>query len=94
MKKIRGDEPIAVILHTYVEISQGNFLCSYFYLKQAKMACFSFYLFCFFSYKIGEQEDRTNPAQEEVLGPVGVGEVLGKKGRRVNTVQKNLHTCK
>jgi hypothetical protein len=37
-----------------MEISQGNSLCSYLYLKQAKMSCFSFSLFS--SKKIKEQE--------------------------------------
>jgi hypothetical protein len=36
-----------------MEISQGNSLCSYLYLKQTKTS--SFYLLPFFSYKIGEQ---------------------------------------
>jgi hypothetical protein len=40
MKKNRGDEPIGVIIHIYMEISQGNSLCSYLYLKQAKMSFF------------------------------------------------------
>jgi hypothetical protein len=43
MKKIRGDKPIGVIIHIYIEIPQGNSLCSYLYLKQAKVSCFSFY---------------------------------------------------
>jgi hypothetical protein len=34
--KNRGDEPIQVIIHIYMEISQGNSLCSY--LKQTKMS--------------------------------------------------------
>jgi hypothetical protein len=49
MKKIRGDKPIVVIIHTYMEASQGNSLCSCLYLKQVKMSCFSFYLFSFSS---------------------------------------------
>jgi hypothetical protein len=56
-------------MHIYMEISQGNSLCSYHYLKQAKISCFSFYLF-FFAYKIGEQEGGTSPPQWEG----GVGE--------------------
>jgi hypothetical protein len=36
MKKIIGDKPIGVLIHIYREISQGNSLCSYLYLKQAK----------------------------------------------------------
>jgi hypothetical protein len=61
MKKNRGDEPIGVIIHTYMEIAQGNSLCSYLYLRQAKMSCVSFYLFSFSFYKIGEQKGRTGP---------------------------------
>jgi hypothetical protein len=38
------DEPILVIMHIYMGISQENSLCSYLYLKQAKM---SFFLFSF-----------------------------------------------
>jgi hypothetical protein len=38
MKKNRGDEPIVIIIHTYMEISQGNSLCSFLYHKQAKMS--------------------------------------------------------
>jgi hypothetical protein len=47
MKKIRGHEPIGVTIYLYMEISQGNSLCSYLYLKQAKMSFFSF-IFSFF----------------------------------------------
>jgi hypothetical protein len=47
MKKNRGDEALGVIIHIYMEISQGNSLWSYLYHKQAKMSVFSFY-------KIGE----------------------------------------
>jgi hypothetical protein len=38
-EKNRGDEPIWVIIHIYVEMSQGNSLHSY--LKQMKMSFFS-----------------------------------------------------
>jgi hypothetical protein len=31
MKKIRGVKLIGVIMHIYMEISQGNALCSYLY---------------------------------------------------------------
>jgi hypothetical protein len=51
MKKIRGDKPSGVIIHMYMEMSEGN-----------SLSCFSFYLFSFFSYKIGEQEGQTSPA--------------------------------
>jgi hypothetical protein len=49
MKKERGDEPIVVIMHKYMEMSHGNSLDSYFYLKQAKMSFFSFSFFLQFS---------------------------------------------
>jgi hypothetical protein len=46
------------------------------------------YLFSFLFCKIGEQKGRVGPAQWE-------GEVTGKGGRRVNTVQKmHAHVCK
>jgi hypothetical protein len=72
MKKIRGDKPFGVIMHTYMEILQGIPLCSYLYLKQAKMSYFSFYLSLFFSsFKIREQDSRTSPTQGAMLAPVG-----------------------
>jgi hypothetical protein len=54
MKKIRGDKPIAVIIHIYMEILQVISLGSCLYFKQAKMSFFSF----FFFYKIREQEGK------------------------------------
>jgi hypothetical protein len=41
-----------------METTQGNALCNYLYLKLTKMPCFS--IFCFFFYKIEEQEGRTS----------------------------------
>jgi hypothetical protein len=38
-----------------METTQGNFLCSYLYLKLAKTPGFSFYLLCFFFYVRVEQ---------------------------------------
>jgi hypothetical protein len=49
------------------------------------MSCFSFYLFSFFFYKIGEQEGGISPTQEGGLAQWE--EVLGKGGWRVNMVQ-------
>jgi hypothetical protein len=43
MKKIKGDKPIGVIIRMYMEVSQGNSLCRYLYLEEAKMSCFSFF---------------------------------------------------
>jgi hypothetical protein len=75
MKKISGDKPIGVIIHIYMEISQGNSLCSYLYLKQAKMSCF---LFSFLFYKIGVQDGRTSPAWGGRVGTNGRGRCQGK----------------
>jgi hypothetical protein len=58
MKKIKGDKPVGVIIYTYMEISQGNSLCSFLYLK---IKC---HVFCFiFSPTKSEQEGGTNPTQ-------------------------------
>jgi hypothetical protein len=64
-----------------MEISQGNSLCSYLYLKQAKMSLFSFFL-----YKTREWGPR-----KEGVGTSRMGEVAEKGGKRVNMVQKCVH---
>jgi hypothetical protein len=73
MKKIRGDKPIEVIIHTNMEISQGNSPCS-----KLKCHVFHFIFSLFFSYKIREQEGRTSPAQGGGLASMGGGRCLGK----------------
>jgi hypothetical protein len=45
-----------------LETTQGISLFSYPYLKLAKTPCFSYYLLCFFFYKIREQEHRSGSA--------------------------------
>jgi hypothetical protein len=65
MKKIRGDKPIGVTIHIYMEISQGNSLCSYLYLKQAKISWFSFLSFLFFSSTKSENRGSSCPGQRE-----------------------------
>jgi hypothetical protein len=50
------DEPVGVVIHIYMETTQGNSPCSYLYLKLAETSCFSFYLLSFFFYKIREQD--------------------------------------
>jgi hypothetical protein len=66
MKKTRGDNPIGAIIHKYMEISQGNFLCSYLYLK---LKCHVFHFI--FSLK---------PCLGGMDGTSGSREVLGKEG--------------
>jgi hypothetical protein len=82
MKKIRHDKPSGIIIHTYMEISQGNSLYSYFYLK-LKCHVFHFILSLFFPTKL---ENRR--AEQVLLRGEGwhqwEGEVLGKG---VSTVQ-------
>jgi hypothetical protein len=58
MKKNRGDEPILVISHAYMEMSQRNSL--YGYLKQGKISFFFLFL-----YKIRKQEGRTVLTMED-----------------------------
>jgi hypothetical protein len=65
MKKTRGDHPIGAIIHKYMEISQGNFLCSYLYLK---LKCHAF-LFIFSLFPLIKSKNRR---AEEVL-PRGEG---------------------
>jgi hypothetical protein len=45
VKRTGRDELVGVVIHICMEISHGNSLCSYLYLKLAKSSCFSFYLF-------------------------------------------------
>jgi hypothetical protein len=56
-----------------------NSLCSYLYLKLAKIPCSSFHL-CFFFYKIREQESGTGSPQEwrGEAGTSGRGKVAGE----------------
>jgi hypothetical protein len=74
MKKIRGDKPIEVIIHIYMEISQGNSLCNYIYLKQTKMSCFSFIFSLFSSEKLENSRAGASPTRwKKRLAPVGGG---------------------
>jgi hypothetical protein len=72
MNKIKEDKPIGVIIHLYMEISQGNFLCSYLFSNKLKYQVF-IYLFSFFFYKIREQVGGAGPAQGGGMAPVGGG---------------------
>jgi hypothetical protein len=62
-----------------METAQGNSLCSYLYIKVTKTSSSSFYLLCFFFYKIGEQEHETGSVVLGwVLALVGGGMCQGK----------------
>jgi hypothetical protein len=64
-----------------MEITQGISLHSYLYLKLAKMPCFSYYLLCFFFYKIKEQESGRGSAWRRGSG-------VGRKDGA-----NNVYTC-
>jgi hypothetical protein len=72
-EKNKGDKPIRLIMHTYMEMSQGNSLYSYF--KQ---------MVSFFFYKIREKESRTVLCLGEgrVLTVWGRGRDARKRCRR------------
>jgi hypothetical protein len=55
--KIRGDEPVGVIIHRYMEISQGNTLCSTFISNKQKCHAFFFLSFIFLlqNWRLGGQ---------------------------------------
>jgi hypothetical protein len=64
-KRSDRNEPVwVVIIHMCMETMLGISLYSYFYLKLAKMLCFSYYLLYFLSNKVGELEGRTGSAQK------------------------------
>jgi hypothetical protein len=65
-----------------METSQGNSLCSYLYLKQAKMMCFLFY-------KMGEKEDKT----DSVGGRGWEGGDVGEREYEGEYCAKNVYTC-
>jgi hypothetical protein len=67
-----------------MEISQGNFLYSYLYLRQTKMSYFSFYLFSVFFYKIRTggcdkvfTEGRVGASERGEVAGNAVGNVVG-----------------
>jgi hypothetical protein len=87
VKKTGRDEPIEVAIYICMETTQGISLCTYLYLKLAKMSCFS--MFCFLFCKIGKQESGTGFAQGGCWGCWHQCEERGsrKRGRKVNVVQ-------
>jgi hypothetical protein len=85
----RGNEPIGVILPIYMEILQGNSLCS-FLSQTSKNVMFLF--FSFFFNKTGEQEEGRGPGWGNWYQWEGEG---GRERGRVNIVQKMCtHVCK
>jgi hypothetical protein len=68
VKRSGRDEPIWVVIHKFKEPTERISLCSYSYLKLAKMPCFPYYLLYFFFNKIGEQEGGTGSAWMQGVG--------------------------
>jgi hypothetical protein len=56
VKRTGRGEPTGVVTHICMETTQGNSLCSYLYLKLAKISRFSFYLYVFSSAKLENWE--------------------------------------
>jgi hypothetical protein len=52
VKMSARDEPVWVVIHMCMEAILAITLCSYLYLKLAKMLCLSYYLLCFLLNKI------------------------------------------
>jgi hypothetical protein len=65
MKEVKGDKSTRVIIHIYMEISQGNSLCSYYYLELKRHAFY--FIISLFSPTKSE-----NRREEQVL-PRGKG---------------------
>jgi hypothetical protein len=68
VKRTGRDEPVWVVMHICMETTQGISFYSYLYLKLAKTPCFSYYLLCFFFYKIREQKGGRDYAWRWGLG--------------------------
>jgi hypothetical protein len=97
MKKNRGDEQIRVIIHIYMNISQGNSLVATFISNKQKVIFFLFFLLSS-STKSREKENRmVFPGRVGRIGNNTRRKVAGKGGRRENTVQKmctHVYKCK
>jgi hypothetical protein len=77
MKKLR-DKPSGVIVHTNMEISQGNTLCSYLYLK-LKCHAFHFLFSLFSSTKSENKKVEQSLPREGGLAPVREGRCWGNR---------------
>jgi hypothetical protein len=85
-----------------METLQVYSLCSYLYLKLAKMPCFSCYPLVFFFYKIREEESRTGfPGGMGVRGGAvwhlwekGAGRIKGKRMNIMQRMHTHVYKCK
>jgi hypothetical protein len=89
MTKIRGDKTIGVTIYLYTEISLGNSLCSYLYVKTTKM---SFFCVCFIFSLFSSTKSEKRRVEKVYPGghrrdTSGSGEILEKESRREKVVQ-------
>jgi hypothetical protein len=75
VKSTRAGEPIGVVIHICMKTSQRNYLYSYIYLKLAKMSCFFFLSFIFFS------STKSEDMRAEQVLPRGVRVGTSERGR-------------
>jgi hypothetical protein len=78
VKRTRGDEPIGAVIHICKEISQGNSLCSYIYLKLANHHVFLFIFYLFSSTKSENKRVEQVPPEVGGFGTSGRGVMAGE----------------
>jgi hypothetical protein len=88
VKRIRGDEPIGVVIYIIMETLQGISLCNYIYLKLAKMSCFFLIFYLFYSTK---SENRR--AEQDWGGGVQESDGGGNSSMTYLIHCKNLCKC-
>jgi hypothetical protein len=81
VKRTGRGESIGAVIHICMGTTQGNSLCSYFYLKLAKhhISHFIFYVFSSQNRRTGRQ-NRFCLGEEGLVGTSGREEVAGGKG--------------
>jgi hypothetical protein len=88
MKKIRGNKPIVVKIHTWKYHKEAPSAATFI---SNKLQCHVFH-FIFFPFPSTKLENRTkSPAHGEWSASVGGEEMLGKGNSRMNMVQKYVH---
>jgi hypothetical protein len=82
VKRSGRDESIQVVIHMCMEAMLGISLCSYTYLKLAKMLCLSYYCSYLLFNKLEKRAEQVLPGSEGVAG----------EGREKNG-SNNVCTC-
>jgi hypothetical protein len=84
VKRSGREEPIRVVIHICMETMLRISLCSYLYLKVAKMLCLSYNLSCFLFNKIGK---------EGRIGSTWKRGGWGKGGEMAQTMYTHMNKC-